>query len=65
MNPFLVTQRITMIENVNDPLSSEEDEVYEDEVEDEEDEDGSNGVLVGTPSDNAALPNLMTLNQLK
>ena len=63
MNPFLVNQRITMIENVNDPLSSEEDEVYEDEVEDEEDEDGS--VLVGTPSDNAALPNLMTLNQLK
>ena len=52
-----------MIENVNYPLSSEEDEVYEDEVEDEEDEDGS--VLVGTPSDNAALPNLMTLNQLK
>jgi hypothetical protein len=65
MNPFFVNQRITVIENVNDPLSSEEDEVYEDEVEDEEDEDDSNGVLVGTPSEKAALPNLYRAESAK
>ena len=47
-----------MIENVDNPTSSEEDEVYDDEVEDEEDEDDSDGVLLGTQSEKAALPNL-------
>ena len=47
-----------MIENVDNPPSSEEDEVYDGEVEDEEDEDDSDGVLLGTQSEKAALPNL-------